>query len=58
MGHGKGYRYSHDDPRGVVEQQYPPDTLLGRDYYRPSDRGAEREIRTRLERLRALLRRR
>ncbi len=58
MGHGKGYRYSHDDPRGVVEQQYPPDTLLGRDYYQPSDRGAEREIRTRLERLRALLRRR
>jgi putative ATPase len=57
MGHGKGYRYSHDDPRGVVEQQYPPDTLVGRDYYHPSDRGAEREIKTRLERLRALLRR-
>ena len=44
LGHGKGYRYSHDDPRGVVEQQYPPDDLVGRDYYQPTDRGAEREV--------------
>ena len=58
LGHGQGYRYSHEDPRGVVEQQYAPDEVDGKDYYVPTDRGAEREIRTRLERLRAVLRRR
>jgi putative ATPase len=55
-GHGKGYRYSHDDPRGVVTQQYPPDDVVGRDYYRPTDRGAERGLAERLERLRHVLR--
>lgn len=56
LGHGRGYRYSHDDPRGVVEQQYAPDEIDGRDYYRPTDRGAERELGPRLARLRAVLR--
>ncbi len=55
-GHGKGYRYAHDDPRGVVEQQYAPDALADRTYYTPSDRGFERELGGRLTRLRALLR--
>jgi putative ATPase len=55
-GHGKGYRYAHDDPRGVVEQQYAPDGLTDRTYYTPTDRGAERELGPRLARLRALLR--
>ncbi len=58
LGHGQGYRYAHDDPRGVVEQQYAPDGVSGKDYYRPSERGAEREITSRLARLRAVLRRR
>jgi putative ATPase len=55
-GHGKGYRYAHEDPRGVVEQQYAPDALVDRTYYTPSDRGFERELGGRLARLRALLR--
>ena len=29
LGHGRGYRYPHDDPRGVVKQQYVPDDLVG-----------------------------
>ena len=41
LGHGKGYRYPHDDERGWTEQQYRPDHLEGRVYYRPSDHGAE-----------------
>ena len=57
LGNAIGYRYSHDDPDGVVAQQYPPDELLGVDYYRPTPRGAEREISTRLEKLRAIIRR-
>jgi putative ATPase len=58
LGHGKGYRYAHDDPRGVVDQQYPPDDVVGRDYYTPTGRGAEAELVDRVRRLRALLRRR
>jgi putative ATPase len=58
LGHAQGYRYPHDDPDGVVPQQYSPDEVLGTDYYRPTSRGAEREIAGRLERLRAIIRRR
>jgi putative ATPase len=54
--HGKGYRYAHDYPGGVVAQQYAPDAVAGRDYYVPSDHGAERGATDRLARLRALLR--
>lgn len=57
LGHAQGYRYPHDDPDGVVAQQYPPDELAGVEYYRPSGRGAEREIGTRLGKLRAIIRR-
>ncbi|MEJ2578640.1 MAG: replication-associated recombination protein A [Kineosporiaceae bacterium] len=56
LGHGRGYRYAHDDPRGVVAQQYAPDDLAGRNYYDPTGHGDERELRARLARLRALLR--
>ncbi|WP_460009879.1 AAA family ATPase, partial [Mycobacterium avium] len=56
LGHAQGYQYSHDHPDGVVAQQYPPDELVGVDYYRPTGRGAEREIAGRLDRLRAIIR--
>lgn len=58
LGNAQGYKYSHDDPDGVVAQQYPPDQLVGADYYRPTGRGGEREMGGRLERLRAIIRRR
>jgi putative ATPase len=57
LGSAQGYKYSHDDPDGVVPQQYPPDELVGADYYRPTGHGAEREIAGRLDRLRAIVRR-
>jgi putative ATPase len=56
LGHGKGYRYPHDDPRGVVTQQYVPDDLVGADYYQPTDHGAERAVAERLPRLRRIVR--
>ena len=56
LGHGAGYRYPHDDPRGVVTQQYPPDDLVGADYYRPGQHGAERAVAERLPRLRRVVR--
>ncbi|OBG34186.1 AAA family ATPase [Mycolicibacter heraklionensis] len=58
LGNAVGYRYPHDHPDGVVPQQYPPDDLVGVDYYQPTGRGAEREIGGRLARLRAIIRRR
>ncbi len=56
LGNAIGYKYSHDDPDGVVPQQYPPDELVGVDYYQPTSHGAEREIATRLDKLRAIIR--
>ncbi|WP_394161508.1 replication-associated recombination protein A [Galactobacter valiniphilus] len=56
LGHGKGYQYSHDAPHGVATQQYPPDDLVGIDYYRPTENGAERGLRQRLETLRDIIR--
>ncbi|MET4588437.1 replication-associated recombination protein A [Arthrobacter sp. 754] len=56
LGHGKGYKYAHDAPHSVASQQYPPDDLVGRDYYEPTANGAERDIAVRLERLRKIIR--
>jgi putative ATPase len=56
LGHGKGYRYPHDDFKGVVTQQYVPDDLVGTDYYQPTDHGAERAVGERLPRLRRIVR--
>jgi putative ATPase len=56
LGNAIGYKYSHDDPDGVVPQQYPPNELAGVDYYRPTEHGAEREIAKRVDRLRAIIR--
>jgi putative ATPase len=56
LGAGARYVYPHDVADGIVRQQYPPDELVGRDYYEPADRGAERPITERLARLRAVIR--
>ena len=56
LGHGAGYRYAHDDPLGVVAQQYAPEGLADREYYRPTEHGLERDLGARLARLRAVLR--
>lgn len=56
LGHGAGYVYPHDDARGVVTAQYPPDDLVGVDYYRPKGHGAERQVAERLPRLRRIIR--
>ena len=57
LGNAVGYKYAHDAPGGVAAQQYPPDELVGVDYYQPTGYGAEREIASRLEKLRAIIRR-
>lgn len=51
LGHGKGYKYSHDFPDAYVPQAYLPE---GRVFYEPSDRGEEKRIAERLAHWRAL----
>ena len=50
LGHGQGYQYAHDAPDAIAAQDY-----LGveREYYRPVDRGFERELAERLKAIRA-----
>jgi putative ATPase len=55
LGAGHGYTYPHDDPRGVVRQQYAPDPVAGRRYYRPSRHGGEAALADRLDRLRSVI---
>jgi putative ATPase len=50
LGHGEGYKYSHNYEGGVVDQQYLPEQRL---YYEPVDRGFEAEIKRRLQAWRA-----
>jgi len=48
LGHGEGYEYPHDDPRGWVPQRHRPDEIEGRRYYEPSAHGFEQEIAIRM----------
>jgi putative ATPase len=57
LGYGEGYKYAHDYEGGVVGQQNLPDNIAGRRYYAPVDRGFERELGERLERIREAYRR-
>jgi putative ATPase len=49
LDYGKGYRYAHDEPDAVAGMPCLPESLAGRKYYRPPDRGFEKEIKRRLE---------
>ena len=46
---GKGYRYPHDHPAGVVDQRYWPESSDPKILYRPGTAGSEPEIAQRLE---------
>ena len=46
LGHGKGYKYPHNFPGHVVEQEYMPPSVRGRKYYIPSEMGNELKIKT------------
>jgi putative ATPase len=56
LGNAIGYRHPLKDPGGVIAQQYPPDELVGRDYYEPTNHGAERTLAERLPKLRRAVR--
>jgi putative ATPase len=48
LGYGAGYQYAHDAPGARVEQEHLPESLRGRQYYRPTDRGLEADVARRL----------
>jgi putative ATPase len=48
LGDGVDYRYPHDDPVGIVEQQYLPDAAVGATLFSPGTLGEEVELRERL----------
>ena len=54
VGYGKGYRYAHDLAEKTAGLSCLPDALQGRNYYRPSGEGAEKDLKARAEAIRAL----
>lgn len=52
LGYGKGYQYAHDFDSKVADMQCLPDNLKDRRYYKPTDEGAEKQLRERLEQIR------
>ena len=56
VGSGAGYVYPHDAPGAVAAQQYPPDAVLARTYYRPTRYGAESRLADLWDTLRTLIR--
>ncbi|WP_084653049.1 replication-associated recombination protein A [Nocardioides insulae] len=56
LGHGSSYKYAHDEPFGIAEQQYLPDELSDAAYYRPTSHGAEAGVQERWERVRRIIR--
>ncbi len=49
MGYGKGYKYAHDYPGHIVEQQNLPDSLQGKQFYTPTEQGYEKQAKERLK---------
>lgn len=49
LGYGKGYAYDHDAEDGFSGQNYFPENMPRREFYRPVERGFEREVRKRLD---------
>ena len=49
LGYGKSYKYAHNYPGHIVEQEHLPTELKDRKYYAPSDSGYERQIQERLK---------
>ena len=53
VGYGKGYQYAHNSEDKLTDMQCLPDSLLGREYYRPTGEGLEYRFKDRLEQIKA-----
>lgn len=47
--YGKGYKYAHDYPEAIVDQQHLPEQLIGKKFYFPIERGFEKTIKERMD---------
>src|SRR5579864_266844 len=54
VGYGRGYQYAHDYDERVTAMSCLPDSIAGRNYYRPTDQGFEKRLRQRMEEIRNL----
>ncbi|MHB1959130.1 MAG: replication-associated recombination protein A [Acidobacteriaceae bacterium] len=54
LDYGKGYRYAHDEEGAVSDMDCLPPGLIGRKYYRPTDRGREKMLQQRMEEIEQL----
>ena len=57
LDYGKGYQYAHDAEEKLTNMQCLPDSLLGREYYRPTEQGLEGRCKARLEQIKEWKRR-
>lgn len=53
LNYGKGYQYAHDTADKLTDMQCLPDSLLGREYYRPTEEGTEAKFKSRLDDIKA-----
>lgn len=51
--YGKGYQYAHNAADRLTDMQCLPDSLLGREYYRPTEQGVEAKYKARLQQIKA-----
>ena len=53
LDYGKGYQYAHDSDEKLTNMQCLPDSLIGTEYYQPTEQGLEARFKTRLEQIKA-----
>ena len=53
LNYGKGYQYAHDTQEKLTNMQCLPDSLLGKEYYFPTEEGIEAKLKTRLADIKA-----
>jgi ATPase related to the helicase subunit of the Holliday junction resolvase len=51
IGYSKGYIYPHNHENAIVYQSYLPDEIKGKKYYFPTERGFEKDLKLRLEKI-------
>lgn len=51
LNYGKGYKYAHDYEEKMTSMQCLPDSLVGREYYTPTEQGLEAKYKTKLEQI-------
>lgn len=51
LNYGKGYRYAHDTKEKITNMQCLPDSLVGKEYYQPTEQGLEVKYKEKLEKI-------